>query len=284
MNDAPPNLFDHAIRGLRAPRATLALGADFLLQQAADDLAERLGTILRPFTDMLDVGTPTRAFSDVLARLRPDSRLAHRAPAFDDLGLGLAQHDLIVSGLALQHVNDLPGSLVQIARALRPDGLFMGCLVGGASLAELRQSLTEAESEITSGVSPRVFPFADVRDMGGLLQRAGLALPVADSEVLTVRYADMFGLMADLRAMGATNVLRARSKRFTPRRVMLKAAEIYAARFADGDGRIRATFELIWVSGWAPHASQQKPLKPGSAKQRLADALRVPEHPAGEKP
>jgi hypothetical protein len=174
--------------------------------------------------------------------------------------------------------------LVQIARALKPDGLFIGCLVGGATLTELRQCLTAAESELTGGVSPRVFPFADVRDMGGLLQRAGLALPVADNEVLTVRYPDMFALMADVRAMGGTNVMHARLKRFTTRGVMLKAAEMYAQRFADADGRIRATFELIWVSGWAPHESQQKPLKPGSAKQRLAHALQVPEQPAGEKP
>jgi SAM-dependent methyltransferase len=282
-----PKLFDHAVLRLRAPRAHFGAGADFLVKHASHDLAERLGTILRPFAQMLDVGTPSSAFGEALARLRPGSELAHVTPApgeAGDLRLGAAKHDLIVSGLALQHVNDLPGSLVQIARALKPDGLFMGCLVGGASLTELRQCLTEAESEVTGGVSPRVFPFADVRDMGGLLQRAGLALPVADSEVLTVRYGDMFGLMADLRAMGGTNILNARSKRFTPRRVMLKAAEIYASRFADADGRIRATFELVWVSGWAPHDSQQKPLKPGSAKQRLADALRVPEHPAGEKP
>jgi hypothetical protein len=141
----------------------------------------------------------------------------------------------------------------------------------------VRQSLAEAESETMGGVSPRVFPFADVRDMGGLLQRAGLALPVTDSESLTVRYADMFRLMADLRLMGATNVLHERSRRPTTRRLMLKAAEIYARKFSDPDGRIRATFEIIWLSGWAAHASQQKPLKPGSAKQRLADVFGVPE-------
>ena len=268
-------------------RASYGSGADFLVRRAAADLAERLETILRPFPQMLDLATPTAAFCDVLGQMRPASDLKRNAPSHDvneDWQLGIAQHDLIVSGLALQHVNDLPGSLVQIARALKPDGLFMGCLVGGSSLTELRQCLTAAESELTSGVSPRVFPFADVRDMGGLLQRAGLALPVADSEVLTVRYADMFALMADMRAMGGTNVLHARLKRFTPRGVLLKAAEIYAQRFADADGRIRATFELIWVSGWAPHESQQKPLKPGSAKQRLADALRVPEQSSGEKP
>jgi hypothetical protein len=189
----------------------------------------------------------------------------------------LKGQDLIVSGLALQHANDLPGALIQIRRALAADGLFLGCLLGGTTLTELRQALTEAESEVTGGVSPRVFPFADVRDMGGLLQRAGFAVPVADSETVTVRYPDMFGLMADLRAMGGTNVLLARSRRFTPRAVFLRAAEIYRQRFADPDGKLRATFEMIWLSGWAPHESQQKPLKPGSAQARLADALGVVE-------
>jgi SAM-dependent methyltransferase len=188
--------------------------------------------------------------------------------------------DLITSGLALQHANDLPGALIQLRRALRPDGLFIGCLAGGATLTELRQSLAEAESEITGGVSPRVFPFADVRDMGSLLQRAGFALPVTDSETITVRYSNSFSLIADLRSMGATNVLTERSRRFTSRKLFLKAADVYQRRFSDPDGKIRATFEIIWLTGWAPHESQQKPLKPGSAKQRLADALGVVERKA----
>ena len=258
-------------------RGRLGDGADFLVRRAAEDLADRLAPVLRPFPTMGDLATPGAAFKEALTAIRPDSSLVSLpfAPSEDgNLHLPAENFDLIVSGLALQHANDLPGALIQIRRALKPDGLFLGCLAGGATLTELRQSLAQAESEATGGVSPRVFPFADVRDMGGLLQRAGLALPVADSETVTVRYGDIFRLMADLRAMGATNVLRERSRRPTRRAVMARAAEIYAERFADADGRIRATFEFIWLSGWAPHESQQKPLKPGSATTRLADALK----------
>ena len=181
--------------------------------------------------------------------------------------------DLIVSALALHTVNDLPGTLAQIRRALRPDGLFLACLPGGQTLHELRHAFASAEAELTGGASPRVAPFADLRDLGGLLQRAGLALPVTDTDVVTVRYASMFALMADLRAMGATSSLVQRSRRPLRRDVLMRAAAIYGEKFADGDGRVRATFELIWLSGWAPHESQQKPLRPGSAKMRLAEAL-----------
>jgi SAM-dependent methyltransferase len=278
---AAPDLFDHRLLAQRRARAEHAPNdADFLLRRAADDLGERLSTILRPFPEIADVGTPGAAFRDVLQSLRPKSRIiaaALRDAAHEVLESPPEAFDLITSGLALQHANDLPGALIQLRRALRPDGLFIGCLLGGATLTELRQALTVAESETAGGVSPRVFPFADVRDLGGLLQRAGFALPVADSETITVRYADVFGLMADVRAMGGTNVLKARSRRFTRRAVFLRAAQIYAQRFADPDGRIRATFELIWLSGWAPHESQQKPLRPGSARRRLAEALGVPE-------
>jgi hypothetical protein len=180
---------------------------------------------------------------------------------------------LAVSALSLQNLNDLPGALVQLRRVLKPDGLFLGCLLGGQSLYELRTALAVAESEICGGISPRVAPFADVRDMGGLMQRAGFALPVADSEPVTVRYADMFGLMKDLRAMGAANALVARLRQPSPKGLFMRAAKVYADRFADPDGRVRATFEMIFLSGWAPHESQQKPLAPGSAKMRLADAL-----------
>jgi hypothetical protein len=261
-------------------RRALPDGADFLVRRAAEDLADRMAPILRPFPDMADIGTVGNGFALTLQIFRPSSRftaarlLDSTPEVLDSLPQGL---DLLTSGLALQHANDMPGALVQLRRALNPDGLFMGCLLGGATLTELRQALTTAESEITGGVSPRVFPFADVRDMGGLLQRAGFALPVADSEAVTVRYADMFGLMRDLRAMGGTNVLHGRLRKATRRGVFARAAEIYASRFGDPDGRIRATFEIIWLSGWAPHDSQQKPLKPGSAKQRLADALGVTE-------
>ena len=181
--------------------------------------------------------------------------------------------DLVVSALALQFVNDLPGTLIQIRRALKPDGLFMAALIGGDTLTELRQAFAAAESEIEGGVSPRVAPFADVRELGALLQRAGFALPVTDVDRLTVRYATVFALMHDLRRMGATNALIERRRVPLRRATLKRMAEIYAERFADADGRMRATFEIVWLSGWAPHESQQQPLKPGSAARRLADAL-----------
>ena len=192
--------------------------------------------------------------------------------------------DLVVSALALQFLNDLPGALIQIRRALKPDGLFLAALLGGDTLTELRQSFAAAEAEIEGGVSPRVAPFADVREMGALLQRAGFALPVTDVERLTVRYSSPFFLMGELRRMGATNVLIERRRALLRRDTLKRMAQIYAERFSDPDGRVRATFELIWLSGWAPHESQQKPLRPGSAQTRLADALGVREISTGEKP
>ena len=190
------------------------------------------------------------------------------------LPLATESADLVVSLLALHHVNDLPGAMIQIRRALRPDGLFVAALAGGDTLTELRQSLTIAESEITGGVSPRVAPFADARALGGLLQRAGFALPVVDVDTLIVRYGDLLALMRDLRAFGAANALVERSRKPLRRAVLARAAEIYAEHFADADGRLRATFETIWLTGWAPHESQPKPLRPGSATARLADALK----------
>ena len=194
-----------------------------------------------------------------------------------------ASLDLVVSALALQWVNDLPGTLVQIRRALKPDGLLMAAMLGGDTLIELREAFASAESEIEGGLSPRVAPFADLRELGALMQRAGFALPVVDSDRLTVRYESAFALMRDLRAMGATNVLAERRRAPLRRATLMRMAEIYAERFADADGRVRATFEIVWLSGWSPHESQQKPLKPGSASQRLADALGAKEVPAGEK-
>jgi SAM-dependent methyltransferase len=193
------------------------------------------------------------------------------------LPLASSRFDLAVSLLALQHVNDLPGALAQLRRVLKADGLFIGCLLGGRTLTELRQAFGQAEVEIEGGISPRVAPFAEVREMGSLLQRAGFALPVTDVDTITVRYADPFALMRDLRAMGLTNVLTERRRTPLRRDTLMRMAAIYAERFADPDGRLRATFEVLWLSGWAPHESQQKPLKPGSAKSRLADALGVPE-------
>ena len=190
-----------------------------------------------------------------------------------------ASLDLIVSGLALQHVNDLPGVLAQARRALKPDGLLLAALLGGSTLNELRSAFLAAEEEIEGGASPRVAPFADVRDLGALLQRAQLALPVVDADTVTVTYADPLALMRELRAMGATNVLRARRRAPLRRATLLRAIEIYQERFGLADGRIPATFEILTLTAWAPHASQQRPLQPGSAKARLADALKVPELP-----
>jgi SAM-dependent methyltransferase len=190
------------------------------------------------------------------------------------LALAPESIDLVVSALALQFVNDLPGLLAQIRRALKSDGLLMAAMLGGDTLTELRQSFAAAEAEVEGGVSPRVAPFADLRDMGALLQRAGFALPVTDVDRVVVRYDNAFALMQDLRRMGATNVLVERRRIPTRRATLLRMAEIYAERFSDADGRIRATFDIVWLSGWAPHQSQQQPLKPGSAKASLADAVR----------
>jgi SAM-dependent methyltransferase len=278
-------LFDAALARQRLDRARrMAVpGADFLMDRAAADLAERLTTVLRRFPRVLDIGTPNGAFADVIRARDPGAAITSVAADPAAIPVGAPAHDAVISGLALHAVDDLPGLLMQTRRALKPDGLFIACLPGGATLTELRQVMAEAETAVTGGVSPRVFPFADVRDMGGLLQRAGFALPVADVEPLTLRYPDLFALMADLRAMGATNVLGQRLRRPTRRAVFLRAAELYAKRFADADGRIRATIELIWVSGWTPHESQQNPLKPGSAARRLAEALGTTESSAGDK-
>lgn len=278
---APP-LFDTGLARRRLARAHRAGYADFLLRRVVDDLDDRLGAVLRTFTEAVDLGTPASLAAErlrVSGRVGHVTRLAPRAEAGavladpEALPLAPARFDLAVSLLALQHVNDLPGALAQLRRALRPDGLFIGCLLGGRTLTELRQVFGQAESEVEGGVSPRVAPFAEVREMGSLLQRAGFALPVTDVETVTVRYRDPFALMHDLRAMGLTNVLVDRRRTPLRRDTLLRAAALYAERFADPDGRLRASFEILWLSGWAPHESQQKPLKPGTAQTRLAEAL-----------
>ena len=177
-------------------------------------------------------------------------------------------------------VNDLPGTLVQIRRILKPDGLFLGAVLGGATLTELRQAFVAAEAEMEGGASPRVAPFADVRDLGGLLQRAGFALPVVDADVVTVAYPTPLHLMREIRAMGASNMLAERRRVPLRRATLLRAAAIYAERFSRADGRVTATFEILTLTGWCPHESQQKPLRPGSATARLSDSLGVPEHKA----
>ena len=294
----------------RAYRArAAALGpSTFLIERVAEDLSDRLAAVLRRFDCALDLGTPTDAVrralaasgkvgtiiaidalagTPVLCGLHPGGERsgAQLALAADEEALPFrdASLDLVVSALALQFVNDLPGTLIQIRRALKPDGLLLAALAGGETLTELRQAFAAAEAEIEDGVSPRVAPFPDVRQMGALLQRAGFALPVTDVERLTVRYASPTALMHDLRRMGAANALIERSRRPLKRATLARMLEHYAAHFADGDGRIRATFDIVWLCGWAPHESQQKPLAPGSARRRLADALGTQEIPAGDK-
>jgi SAM-dependent methyltransferase len=291
-----PMIFDRALLRRRRRRAAALGPATFLLDRVAGDLAERLATVLRRFELAADLGTPGDAVRNALVRLEsvgrivaadvmPDAARGEIVVAADEeaLPFGDATLDLVVSALALQFVNDLPGVLVQIRRALKPDGLLLAALIGGETLTELRQSFATAESDIEGGVSPRVAPFADLRDLGALLQRAGFALPVADVDRVTVRYDSVFGLMHDLRRMGATNALLARRRTPLKRATLQRMAEIYAQRFADDDGRLRATFEIVWLSGWAPHPDQQQPLKPGSAKARLADALGTREISTGEK-
>jgi SAM-dependent methyltransferase len=268
-----PALFDHALLRARQSRAQ-KLGAEtFLLDRVADDIDERLHAVMRNFADAADIGTPGE-----LLREASRGRFGHfrhvDLDAREILPFEPQSLDLAVSGLAFQFVNDLPGVLAQIRRALKPDGLLLAAMIGGDTLTELRQSFAAAEAECEGGVSPRVAPFADLRDIGGLLQRAGFALPVTDLDHIVVRYDHAFALMHDLQRMGATNILFERRRKPARRTTMLRMAQIYAERFADPDGRIRATFDVIWLSGWAPHESQPKPLKPGSATASLEEAVR----------
>jgi SAM-dependent methyltransferase len=267
-----PILFDRALLRARRDRAQRGGPATFLLDRVMEDFEERLQAVTRSFADVADVWTPRELLRQPLAdRFQSVARID--ADPSEVLPLQPESLDLVVSALAFQFVNDLPGVLAQIRRALRPDGLLLAAMIGGDTLTELRQSFAAAEAECEGGVSPRVAPFADLRDIGALLQRAGLALPVTDVDRVVVRYDSALALMADLRRMGATNILIERRRTPTRRATMLRMAQIYAERFADADGRIRATFDIVWLSGWAPHESQQKPLKPGSAKASLAEAV-----------
>jgi len=281
-------LFDHALIDANRRRALSGEPADFLLDLVARELAERLSVIERRFSRAVELhghtGLVARALMETgrieaMERVESDPRFAAPGEAptiapLETVPLAPQSVNLVVSPLMLHLTNDTPGVFVQIRRALAPDGLFLAAIPGSGTLQELREVLLAAESEATGGASPRVVPFPDVRDVGALLQRGGFALPVADTETYTVRYDSIFPLMRDLRAMGMANPLAGRSRRPLPRRVLMRAAELYAERFSDPDGRVRATFSIIYVSGWAPHESQQKPLKPGSAKMRLADALK----------
>jgi SAM-dependent methyltransferase len=297
----PPDamiVFDRALVRRRRERAAQSGGGqDFLFAEVAGRLADRLIDVRRSFDTGVDLGSRSghMALAAIatgrIARLYaadPSPMLAARLPvssiAADEeaLPFATASLDLAVSSLALHWVNDLPGALVQIRRALKPDGLFLAAMFGGETLWELRQVLMEAELAVTGGVSPRVSPMADLRDAAGLLQRAGFALPVADRDTLTVGYPDALALMRDLRGMGESNAIRLRAPGPIRRAVLAEAARLYEMRHAFGPGRVRASFDIIYLSGWAPAASQQKALRPGQAQSRLADALGVEERPAGD--
>jgi SAM-dependent methyltransferase len=295
MMASGPLIFDRPLLRARRARAAALGRSTFLLERVAEDVADRLAAVLRRFERAVDLGTPTDAVRRVLAAsgkvgtvIAADALAGACPVAEGELAVAAdeeaqpfrdASLDLVVSALALQFVNDLPGTLIQVCRALRPDGLLLAALAGGDTLSELRQAFAAAEAEIEDGISPRVAPFADLRELGALLQRAGFALPVTDVDRITVRYASPIALMHDLRRMGATNPLVDRRRRPLKRAVLERMMQIYGERFSDPDGRIRATFEIVWLSGWAPHESQQKPLAPGSARQRLADVLGTRELP-----
>lgn len=272
----------------------------FLKERESSQLIERLEDVNRQFDRALDFGAHDGTAAQLLAahpqvgqveavegssamRALVEARGIDLREAGDEtLGLPDAHYDLITSVLALHWVNDLPGTLIQLRHALKPDGLFLGCLFGAGTLSELRSALIEAESEVSGGAVPRLSPLPGLQDMAGLMQRGGFALPVVDVETVTVRYGDPFKLLRDLKGMGEQAAFAASDE--TARKplsaaVLSRMAEIYAERFADPDGRLRATFNVIWLSGWAPHASQPKPLRPGSAKHSLADAVRK----AGER-
>lgn len=268
-----PKLTDRTALSAHRARAARIGTADFLHRLAADDIQERLREVNRTFTAPLVVTGFPYLWADVVpgARLIDDAEVLDVAPE---------AHDLVIHAMGLHWANDPVGQLIQCRRALRPDGLLITAGFGGQTLVELRAVLAEAEAEVTGGLSPRVAPMAEIRDLGALLQRAGLALPVADNLTQRVLYGDILSLMRDLRAMGETNALTARERRFARRAVFGRAAELYA-RHHGQDGRIAATFELIFLSGWAPAEGQQQPLRPGSAAARLADALGTTEHKPG---
>lgn len=292
----PVDIFDRARHQANRARAAAGFpGHDFLFREVAERMTERLGDVNRSFETALIVGGRAPLPEGLI---RPDGQIAsaitmdlsetfaadgvagdeERLP-FRDGGF-----DLVFSPLSLHWTNDLPGALIQLRRALKPDGLLLASMFGAGTLTELRQVLMEAELEIEGGAGPRVSPFAEIRDAGGLLQRAGLALPVADADTITVTYENPLRLLADLRGMGEQNAVRERRQRFTRRATLMRAMELYMERFAGPDGRVPATFEVIYLTGWSPHESQQQPLRPGQARSRLADALGVPERGTGEKP
>ncbi len=286
---SPPLIVDRRLYALRRARAR---GTDFLVRDAAARLAERVAAVNRRFVRALDLSSRNESFAELCGVAEEWTRTAlsgrgNAIPADEEaLPFAPGSFDLITNVLSLHAVNDLPGALIQIRRALKPDGLFMAALFGGETLSELRDAFAAAESEISGGVSPRVLPCTDIRDAGALLQRAGFALSVADVERTQVRYRVFSTLIRDLRALGETNALEQRSRKFLRRDVLAAALAQYAERHAELDGRLCATFDIVYLTGWAPHKDQQQPLAPGSARARLADALQTQEFSAarGGKP
>lgn len=304
MTDGPVALFDRPLLRVRRDRMAARFDAhDFLFREIAARLADRLADVRRTFDMGLDLSARSGLLAEEIAQAAPDhvralvqaemspclaarARMRTGLPtvAGDEEALPFAQasFDLVMTGGALHLVNDVPGTLAQIRHVLKPDGLFLGAMLGGRTLSELRQAWLEAEAEIEGGASPRVAPFADLQDAAGLLQRAGFALPVADIDTITVTYENPMTLMADLRGMGEANVRTDRRRNPTRRATALAAAERYMARHAGPDGRAPATFQILFMTGWAPAESQPRPLRPGSATARLADALDAREESAGD--
>lgn len=297
---APPQVFDRSrIRQLRERSVVNYPKYSFLKERAAEELVERLADTPRMFDLALDLGSHTGIVADELARVGKASQViaadisegmaaSCQTSAFvadeERLPIGDQKLDLVTSLLSLHGVNDLPGTLVQIRRALKPDGLFIGCLFGAGTLKELRTSLMQAEVEMLGGAAQRIAPLPGLQDMAGLLQRTGFALPVADVDRITVRYSTPFDLIADIKGMGEGAAFADASRPPLSRRILSRMAEVYAEQFADPDGRLRASFEIVWLSGWAPAPGQPKPLKPGSAKQSLASAVGAQEISLGQKP
>ena len=276
---APPDLFDHKLLAQRRARADkIGTKGEFLHREIADQVSERLEEVNKTFSNAVVIGPKAKLWTETLG-ISKIQCVEDR----DVLDLIENSLDLVIHGLAMHWANDPVGQLVQMRRALKPDGLMIAAMFGGQTLNELRTSLAEAETEVEGGLSPRIAPMGEIRDLGGLIQRAGFALPVADSINMTVTYETPLHLMRDLRAMGETNVMHTRRKTPLRREPLMRAIDIYTEHFALPDGRIPATFEIIYPTGWAPSETQQKPLRPGSAQTRLADALGIPELNAGEK-
>jgi SAM-dependent methyltransferase len=303
MNDSPAPFDRQAVRAHRDRAAADFAERDFLFRETADRLVDRLDDIRREFSAILDLGChagglgatlKTRSgisrlvqcdFSPLMAETaRRTNGIATFTADEEALPLAEASFDLITSNLSLHWVNDLPGALVQLRKALKPDGLFLACMLGGATLSELRTAFMEAEMTQEGGVSPRVSPFADVRDGGDLLTRAGFVLPVADLDTIRVSFPNPIQLMRELKGMGEVNAVAERRKSLTRRATMLGMARLYPQASSEDadDTRIEARFDIIWLAGWAPGPGQPKPLSPGSAQTRLADALNVEERGAGE--